>query len=48
MNPPLTNCKAGRRLAQRENKKVLDLNKANLPYAVSTAVAMGIGAILSL
>ena len=47
-NPPLKNCKAGRRLAQRENKKVLDLNKASLPFAVASSVALGIGAIFSL
>jgi len=47
-NPPLRKCKAGRRLAQRENKKVLDLNKASHPFAVSGAIALGLGAILSL
>ena len=47
-NPPLRKCKAGRRLAQRENKTVLDLNKASQPFAVSSAIALGLGAILSL
>lgn len=46
-NPPLSKCKAGRRLAQRENKKVLDFNKANLPHAL-TSVALGLAMILSL